>query len=454
MVVISNAAIDRIANREAEAFRKTNPRSLELAGKAANWFQGVPFHWMLDWPSPVPLVAAKAEGATLTTVDGRTLDDFCLGDTASMFGHSPKPLADALATQAGEGLSYMLPTEKGVELGAMLSAMFGLPRWQVTTTASEANRAVIRWCRGITGRQKILIFNGCYHGAVDDVFVDLKPHASVWEPQVRASLIGQVQDLLPTTTVVEFNDVEALERELKRRDIACVLAEPVMTNVGMVRDAPGYLETLRRLCSETGTVLVFDETHTISSGYGGHSNAFGPKPDMLVIGKSIGGGVPTAVYGFSEEIAERMAKLNAIRPSGHSGIGTTLSANALAISAMHAMLGQVITHDAYAHMLTLARRLVKGIEGVIAAHQLPWHVVNVGARVEFVCAEKPSTNGREARAAMNHRLEAALHLYLANRGILLAPFHNMMLLSPVTSEGQVDRLVSELRNAVGELLDC
>lgn len=453
MVVISNAAIDRIANREAEVFRKTNPRSLVLAGKAANWFQGVPFHWMLDWPSPVPLVAAKAEGATLTTVDGRTLDDFCLGDTASMFGHSPKPSADALATQAREGLSYMLPTEKGVELGAMLSAMFGLPRWQVTTTASEANRAVIRWCRGITGRQKILIFNGCYHGAVDDVFVDLKPHTSGWEPQVRASLIGQVQDLLPTTTVIEFNDVEALERELKRGDIACVLAEPVMTNVGMVRDAPGYLDTLRRLCSETGTVLVFDETHTISSGYGGHSNAFGPKPDMLVIGKSIGGGVPTAVYGFSEDIAERMAKLNASRPSGHSGIGTTLSANALAISAMHAMLGQVITHEAYAHMLALARRLVKGIEGVIGTHQLPWHVVNVGARVEFVCAEKPSTNGSEARGAMNHRLEAALHLYLANRGILLAPFHNMMLLSPETSEGQVDRLVSELRNAVGELLD-
>ena len=452
--MISDAAIDRIATREVAAFRKANPNSLELGCQAAaNWFQGVPFHWMLDWPSPVPLVAAKAEGATLTTVDGRVLDDFCLGDTASMFGHSPKPLADALAKQAREGLSYMLPTERGVELGGMLAAMFGLPRWQVTTTASEANRAVIRWCRGITGRQKILIFNGCYHGAVDDVFVDLRAHASGWEPQVRASLIGQVQDLLPTTTVIEFNDVEALERELKRGDIACVLAEPVMTNVGMVRDAPGYLDTLRRLCSETGTVLVFDETHTISSGYGGHSKAFGPQPDMMVIGKSIGGGVPTAVYGFSEEIAERMAKLNASRPSGHSGIGTTLSANALAITAMHAMLGKVITHEAYAHMLTLARRLVKGIESVIAAHQLPWHVVNVGARVEFVCAEKPSTNGSEARAAMNHRLEAALHLYLANRGILLAPFHNMMLLSPVTSEVQVDRLVAELGNAVGELLD-
>lgn len=452
--MISDAAIDRIAEREAAAFRAANPKSLALAQQgSAHWFQGVPFHWMLDWPSPVPLVAAGAKGAMLMTVDGRTLDDFCLGDTASMFGHSPQPLAEALAKQAGDGLSYMLPTEKGVELGAMLAAMFGLPRWQVTTTASEANRAVIRWCRGITGRKKILIFNGCYHGAVDDVFVDLRAHPSGWEPKMRASLIGQVHDILETTTVIEFNDVAALERELKRGDIACVLTEPVMTNVGMVCDAPGYLETLRRLCSETGTILIFDETHTISSGYGGHSNAYGPKPDMMVIGKSIGGGVPTAVYGFSEEIAERMAKLNASRPSGHSGIGTTLSANALAITAMHAMVGKVITHEAYRHMLALAQRLVKGIEGVIAAHNLPWHVVNVGARVEFVCAEKPSASGSDARAAMHPKLEAAIHLYLANRGILLAPFHNMMLLSPATQEGQVDRLVHVLNDAVTEFLE-
>lgn len=452
--MISDAAIDRIARRETEAFRIANPRSLEMAQRAsANWFQGVPFHWMLDWPSPVPLVAASAQGASLTTVDGRTLDDFCLGDTASMFGHSPAPLAEALARQAGEGLSYMLPTEKSVELGGMLAAMFGLPRWQVTTTASEANRAVIRWCRGMTGRKKILIFNGCYHGAVDDVFVDLRSHPSGWEPRMRASLIGQVHDILPTTSVIEFNDVAALERELKRGDIACVLAEPVMTNVGMVRDAPGYLETLRQLCSETGTILVFDETHTISSGYGGHSNAYGPKPDMMVIGKSIGGGVPCAVYGFSEEIAGRMGEVNLRRPAGHSGIGTTLSANALAISAMHAMVGKVISHDAYAHMLTLARRLVKGIEGVIAAHQLPWHVTQVGARVEFICASTLPANGSEARAAMQPKLEAALHLYLANRGILLAPFHNMMLLSPATQEGQVDRLIHVLNEAVGELLE-
>lgn len=445
--MIGRTAIGKLREREMERFIRQNRRSAALAQGASGWFQSVPFHWMLDWPSPHPIYAAGASGATLTSVDGTVFDDFCLGDTASMFGHSPMALASALAEQAGQGLSYMLPTEKGVELSRMLAGMFNLPKWQVTTTASEANRAVIRWCRGITGRQKILIFNGCYHGAVDDVFVDLRDG----QPEIRRSLVGQIQDLLPTTEVIEFNDADALERVLKRGDIACVLAEPVMTNVGMVKDAPGYLDLLRRLTRETGTLLIFDETHTISSGYGGHSNSFGPMPDMMVIGKSIGGGVPCAVYGFSQEVAEEMEALNRSRPAGHSGIGTTLSANALSITAMHAMLGQVITPDAYDHMLMQAGRLVRGLQSLTCGSGLDWHVVNVGARVELVCAPEPVRNGGEARQAMDHDLESFIHLYLANRGILLAPFHNMMLLSPVTGADQVDRLLREFANCIGEL---
>lgn len=447
--MINPKAILALRERELTRFVNANPKSKHYFERSNGWFQRVPFHWMLDWPSPFPIVAASATGATLTSLDGQTFDDFCLGDTASMFGHSPSALASALAEQAGKGLSYMLPTIEGAELGNMLASMFGLPHWQVTTTASEANRAVIRWCRGLTGRSKILIFNGCYHGAVDDVFVDLRDGLAVNRP----SLIGQVQDLLLTTVAIEFNDVAALESALRNGDIACVLAEPVMTNIGMVRDAPGYLETLRRLCSETGTLLVFDETHTISSGYGGHSNSHGPMPDIMVIGKSIGGGVPCAVYGFTAQISARMEALNKARPAGHSGIGTTLSANALAMSAMHAMLGQVITRKAYDHMLAMADRLVSGLRQVIEAHGLPWHVSHVGARVEFVCAVQPPRNGNEARAAMDHDLESAIHLYLTNRGILLAPFHNMMLLSPVTQSEQVDRLLHALDSCVGELLE-
>lgn len=445
--MIAEAAIARVASREAERFRAANPRAFAHRAAATGWFQSVPFHWMKDWPSPVPIVAASAKDATLTSIDGQTYDDFCLGDTASLFGHSPPALAAALARQASEGLSYMLPTERGATLSAKLAAMFGLPQWQVTTTASEANRAVIRWCRGISGRRKILTFNSAYHGAVDDAFVDLKDGT----PTMRASLIGQVHDLRDTTTAIEFNDGEALATALRACDIACVLAEPVMTNVGMVRDAPGFLQTLRALCDETGTLLVFDETHTISSGYGGHGLAHGPRPDLMVVGKSIGGGVPCAVYGFSAEVAERMAALNASRPAGHSGIGTTLSANALAITAMDTMLGEVITPAAYDHMLRGAARLVTGLETEIANAGLDWHVTQVGARVEFLTCPTPPRNGGEAKAAMHPELEAAIHLFLANRGILLAPFHNMMLVSPVTGDDQIDRLVGAFADCVRAL---
>jgi len=445
--VISAAAIGRVAAREADRFRTVNLRAFAHHAAATGWFQSVPFHWMKDWPSPVPIVAASAKDAKLTSIDGQTYDDFCLGDTASLFGHSPPALTAALAKQAGEGLSYMLPAERGAALSRRLAAMFALPQWQVTTTASEANRAVIRWCRGISGRSKILAFNGAYHGAVDDAFIDLKGGV----PKMRASLIGQVHDLRDTTTAIEFNDEAALTEALRAGDIACVLAEPVMTNVGMVRDAPGFLQTLRALCDETGTLLVFDETHTISSGYGGHGVTHGPTPDLMVVGKSIGGGVPCAVYGFSAEVAERMAALNASRPAGHSGIGTTLSANALAITAMDAMLSDVITPAAYDHMLRGAARLVAGLEQEIAAADLDWHVTQVGARVEFLTCPTPPRNGGEAKAAMHPELEAAIHLFLANRGILLAPFHNMMLVSPVTSDDQIDRLVGAFADCVRAL---
>ena len=449
MLIVSEASIARLAARERAAFIAANPRAVVAAEAGNNWFGKVPFHWMLDWPSPVPLVAASAGGAALTTIDGRTLDDFCLGDTASMFGHSPPALAEAITAQAAQGLSYMLPTERSSEVSALLTATFGLPRWQVTTTASEANRAVIRWCRGMTGRRKILTFNGCYHGAVDDVFVDIKQGA----PHMRASLIGQVHDLRDTSIVVEFNDAAALAEALAGGDVACVLAEPVMTNIGMVRDAPGFLERLRQLCDDTGTLLVFDETHTISSGFGGHSRAHGPMPDIMVIGKSIGGGVPAAVYGFTEVVAERMAALNAARPPGHSGIGTTLSANALAITAMHAMLTSVITREAYDVMLAGAERLVGGLADVIARHRLPWHVSHVGARVELLCSPCPPRNGTEAKAGMQLTLEALIHLYLVNRGVLLAPFHNMMLVSPVTRHSQIDHLVAAVDALAHELLE-
>ncbi len=447
--MIDPARIAALYATEEARFIAANPQSQAQQIARHHWHQGVPFHWMRDWPSPFPLVATSAQGAALTTLDGQRLDDFCLGDTAAMFGHAPAPLARALARQAQDGLSFMLPTRAAADVGALLSERFGLPYWQATTTASEANRAVIRWARAVTGRRKILIFNGCYHGAVDDVFVDLRGGV----PETRRSLVGQVWDVSQHTVAIEFNDVAGLEAALDGGDIAGVLAEPVMTNCGMIRPDPGFLETLRAATTRAETLLIWDETHTISSGWGGHCGTHGPTGDFMVIGKSIGGGVPCAVFGFSSDVAERMVAARTQLPPGHSGIGTTLSANALAMTAMQAMLAEVMTPAAYAHMAQLAAVLVPGLEDVIARHNLPWHVAHVGARVEFVCASQPPRNGTEARAAMNPALEALIHLFLTNRGSLLAPFHNMMLVSPATSAHQVDRLVDRMGELAAAVTD-
>lgn len=434
---------------EGERFAKANSRSAALAQDSArHWHRGVPFHWMLDWSTPFPLFAERAQGAELWDADGHRYEDFCLGDTGAMFGHSPPAVARAIAAQASRGLTYMLATGDAPIVADALAQRFGLPFWQVTTTASEANRAVIRWCRGITGRDKILVFNGCYHGAVDDVFVDLRGGV----PELRRSLVGQVYDMREHTRVIEFNDPDALEAALAMGDVAAVLTEPALTNVGMVLPEPGYLEAMREMTQRHGTLLVFDETHTISSGYGGHSGTYGPAPDVFVLGKPVAGGLPCAVYGFTAEVAERMERLRDRAETGHSGIGTTLSANALALAAMRACLTEVMTSEAYAHMLPLAARLAEQLRAVIAGRGLGWPVVHVGARGEFICAGRAPRNGTEARAAMHGPLEQAIHLYLINRGVLIAPFHNMTLVSPATTDAQVSRLATALDDCLRTLM--
>ncbi|MFO1255470.1 MAG: aspartate aminotransferase family protein [Sphingomonadaceae bacterium] len=447
--MIADAAIAAMIAAEGERFVAANPKSAAL-GRAAvrHWHRGVPFHWMLDWGTPFPLFADRAQGAELWDADAHRYDDLCLGDTGAMFGHSPAPVAAAIARQASRGLTSMLPSEDAVAVADELARCFKLPFWQVAASASEANRAVIRWCRGITGRDKVLVFNGCYHGAVDDVFVDLRGGV----PEPRKSLVGQVYDLREHTVVIEFNDPDALEAALARGDIACVLAEPVMTNVGMVMPQPGYLDLLRESCTRHGTLLVWDETHTISAGHGGYGAAHGPLADLFVLGKPIGGGVPCAVYGFTADVAQRMEKCREQGEKGHSGIGTTLSANALALAAMRACLTEVMTPAAYAHMLPLAEELAARTRGVIAGRGLDWHVARLGARGEFICDPVPAQNGTEARAKMHGPLEHALHLFLINRGVLIAPFHNMTLVSPATTTAQVDRLANVLDDCLRTLI--
>lgn len=436
---ISTARIADLRETEAEAFRKARPKSAAKVGNGLpGFFGGVPMHWMNDWPTPFPIMVDSARGATITDIDGNRLDDFCLGDTGSMFGHSPPPVAHAIRRQAGRGLTYMLPSEDALAIGPLLQQHFGLPFWQIATTATDANRFALRVARAITGRGKILVFNGCYHGSVDETMVRLVGG----RPANRPGLAGEFRDLTRATDVVEFNDLPALETALRDQQIACVVTEPVLTNSCMVLPDPGFHNALRRLTRAAGTLLLIDETHTISTGPGGYTRKHGLEPDLFVLGKPIAGGVPASVWGMSDGVATRYADYVRTKEPGYSGMGTTLSANPLQFAAMRATLEEVMTDENYSHMDHLARRLDAGLTAVIDRYRLPWHVARVGARVEFICAPGPLRNGGEAEAAHAPALEAAVHVALVNRGVLIAPFHNMMLISPATSAAQVNRLIT------------
>lgn len=441
--------LDAMAAREAKRFSAAHPKAHEaLAAGAGVFLDGVPLHWMKDWPMPhLPLVA-KAEGAVLVDIDGNKVDDFCLGDTGSMFGHSPKPVARAIRRQAGRGLTYMLPTEEALEAGRLLCERFGNFRWQIATTATDANRFAIRVARAVTGRPKILVFNGCYHGTVDDAMVTLDEAGNTIN---RPGLLGQFNDLTGGAVCVEFNDLQAVEAALAKGDVAAILTEPVMTNSCMVLPAAGFHDGLRTLSRRYGALLIIDETHTISSGLGGYTGVHSLSPDMFVVGKCVAGGMPTAVWGMTDEVAERYRVANGNRASGHSGMGTTLSANPMQFACLKATLGEVMTPKAYDHMEKLAERLSRGLRKAIERHKAPWHVVRVGARVEFICAPGPLQNGAEAAGAHVPEVEQAVHVALLNRGCLIAPFHNMMLISPATRKRQVDRLIAAFNDVMGEL---
>jgi glutamate-1-semialdehyde 2,1-aminomutase len=341
----------------------------------------------------------------------------------------------------------MLAGEDAAVVGDLLAERFGLNHWQFAMTATDANRFVLRWLRAASGKKKLAVFNGCYHGTVDDVFVDLIDGA----PTQRDSLLGQVYDLKENTVVVEFNDLAALEAVLKQGDVACLLAEPALTNIGMVLPEPGFWEAAQALCKQYDVALVLDETHTISCGPGGYTNAHGLHPDAIVLGKPVGGGVPCAVYGFNDLWAARCVAAKRNAPPGHSGIGTTLTGNMLAMSAMRAALTHLMTPASYAHMFAVSTELATGLRTVIAKHQLPWCVTQLGARSEFQFRARVPRNGTEAGNALDADLEHLIHLALLNRGVMITPFHNMMLISPSTTSAHVQQLLNAFDAVLGEI---
>jgi glutamate-1-semialdehyde aminotransferase len=435
--------------REQRDFVARHPRSAALHERArGSLLDGVPMNWMVKWAGAFPLFVEGASGAHFTDVDGHDYVDFCLGDTGAMAGHGPSPTIRAVEAQLRRGITHMLPTEDAIAAGDELRRRFGLRWWQFTITATDANRFSIRLARKITGRRFVAVHDHCYHGSVDETFAALADDGRVVASRGN---IGPPVDPALTTRVVEFNSIDGLERALADREVAALLIEPALTNVGIVLPEPGYLEAVRAITRSTGTLLIVDETHTICAGPAGMTGTHGLEPDMLVIGKTIGGGIPAGAYGMSEAVGEQVSSSIPVEESDIGGIGGTLAGYALSMAAIRATLGEVLTDEAFGRMLPLGERWAIGVDEVIATRRVPWHVTRLGARAEYhFMPDRPRT-GAEQAAHADFELERFLHLWAMNRGVLMTPFHNMALMSPATTEADVDQHTEVFADAVAAL---
>ena len=449
MQTLDRSRLAALMASEQANFIARHPRARALHERAQrSLLDGVPMNWMIKWAGAFPLYVDVASGAHFTDVDGHEYIDFCLGDTGAMAGHGPAPTIAAVEHQLRRGITHMLPTEDAIWAGEELTRRFGLPYWQFTLTATDANRFSLRLARLITDRPLVAVHDRNYHGTVDETFASLGDDGSVVS---RRGNIGPQVDPALTTRVVPFNDLDALDHALADGQVAAFLIEPALTNVGIVLPEPGYLEGVREITRRHGTILIHDETHTICAGPGGVTGVGGYEPDMLVIGKTIGGGIPAATYGMSAEVAALVKARVPFEDSDAGGIGGTLAGYALSLAAIRATLGEVLTDEAFARMIPLAERWEAGVADVIARHEIPWHVARLGARAEYHFMPTQPRNGREQWDHGDFELERFLHLWAMNRGILMTPFHNMALMSPVTTEADVDRHTEVFEAAVAAL---
>lgn len=437
--------------KEIEMFEENHKKSGELYKKAkGSLLQGVPMNWMTKWAGSYPVYVASAKGAHFQDVDGNDYLDLCLGDTGSMIGHAPEPAVRAITEYAKQGTTFMLPTEDAAWNGEELNRRFGMKYWQFATSATDSNRFALRLAREITKRKKIVVYNWCYHGSVDETVavIDEKTGKTVAKP----GSLGPQCDPALTTKVIEWNDVTALEAALADEDVAAVLAEPVMTNCGIVHPEPGYHDALRELTKKYGTLLIIDETHTICAGVGGCTKEYGLKPDMVVVGKTVAAGIPCAAYGFTKEVGEKSAAAIPPELCDIGGIGGTLAANALSMHVMRAVLGEVLTQEYYDKNIPLAKRFNEGVQSVISKYDLPWNTTQLGCRTEYWFRKEPAKNGGEAEAAVDFELDQYMHLASMNRGFLMTPFHNMALISAATSEEDIDRHTAVFDEIVSNII--
>ncbi|WP_028636424.1 aspartate aminotransferase family protein [Nocardioides sp. URHA0032] len=446
--MIDRARIAALRATEEDRFADLHPRSAALAEEARGpLLAGVPMPWMTRWPGRFPLFFDTAAGARLVDVDGIEYVDLCLGDTGAMTGHALPQVTDAIAARAARGITTMLPSADAVWVGEELVRRFGLPSWQLAMSATDANRFVLRFARHLTGRPRVAVMDWCYHGTVDETLAVLDGDAVV----ARPGALGPQVPVSETTAVVPFNDADALDRRLAVGDVACLLMEPALTNIGIVLPEPGYLDAVREITRRYGVLLVVDETHTLCAGPGGATAAWGLEPDLLVVGKPIGGGVPCAAYGMSAEVAGRLSGPMLGHEIDVAGVGGTLTGNALALAAIRATLSTCLREEDFAVAVPLAERFADGVAGVIADAGLPWHVQRLGCRAEYWFCPPPR-DGAAAAAAVDEELEGLLHLWCLNRGVLLTPFHNMALFSPHHTPADVDRHTEAFAEALAALL--
>ena len=441
MPEIDRARLGQLIAHERATYERLHPTSKLLYGEATHLFGGVPMTWMNMWAGGFPLSFDRARGNRIVDVDGHEYVDFSLGDTGAMAGHSPEPTLRAVHERIAElgGITTMLPTADATWVGAELSRRFGLTLWSFTLSATDANRWAIRMARAATGRSKVIVFSYCYHGSVDETFAIAGPDGST---VTRPGNVGPPVPVETTTRAVPWNDLEALETALSHGDVAAIVAEPALTNIGIVLPDPDFHHQMRALASTYGTLLLIDETHTFSAGPGGATAAWGLRPDILVIGKSIGGGIPCGAFGVTDDVA---GAIDALTESGDAdiedvgGVGGTLAGNAMSLAAMRATLSEVLTDDAFTSMIARATEFTKGVQDVIDRCEVPWTVTQLGARTEYRFSPTPPRDGETSAAVADEELDGYLHLALLNRGIMMTPFHNMALMCPSTTTGDVDR---------------
>jgi glutamate-1-semialdehyde aminotransferase len=451
---ISDARLAPLFAAEAERFTLAHPRAAALAARAGkSLLGGVPMSWMQRWASPVPPYAVSARGAQITDADGQVYLDFALGDTAAMAGHAPAALVRAMTAQLENGATTMLPSEAAIDAAEELTRRFGLPLWQLCLTATDANRFVLRIARAITKRPKVLIHNWCYHGTVDETFAIARPGGAAGAAQTRPGNTGPQVDPATTTRVVEINDLAATEAALAAGDVAAILIEPALTNIGIVLPEAGYHAALRALATRYGALLIADETHTISMGPGGATAAWGLDPDLIVIGKAIAGGLPGAAYGMRRELAEQISGELQRDEIDTGGIGGTVSGSVLSAVAIRTTLREVLTDAAFPQMIAGANRWADGVEEVFARRGVGWSVTRLGARAEYHFTPEAPRSGGEAAAAVHHEMERYLHLHALNRGIIMTPFHNMALFSPATPHSAADQHSEALDAAIAALIE-